>query len=200
MAKIEPINGKYVQLNLLGKSYRVYFEESGNGIPLICQHTASAESLQWRHLLNDKEVTSRFRVIAVDLPYHGKSLPPENFEWWKEEYKLTQEFFLGFHVEFCKTLDLKMPVFMGCSIGGDIALDLALNHPDKFRAIISFGGGESTPGFDMVWWDHPRISGQLRFSDPYGAASPFAPENFRRETGWILGKSATPILRGDSYY
>lgn len=102
MAIFEPITGRYVYVEVQGVKYRVYFEENGTGIPLVCQHTASAEGLQWRHLLNDEEVTSRYRVLSVDLPYHGKSLPPETLEWWKTEYRLTKSFFMDFHVAFSR--------------------------------------------------------------------------------------------------
>ena len=197
---IEPITGRYVSVDVQGTNYRVYFEESGSGIPLVCQHTASAEGLQWRRLLNDKEVASRYRVIAVDLPYHGKSLPPETVDWWKKEYRLTKEFFMDFHVAFSRALQLHRPVFMGCSIGGDIGLDLAFAHPDVYRAVISFGGADVTPGFDLVWWDHPRVGPHVKFSDPFGAASPYAPEPCQREVGWVLGKSSPQVFRGDSYF
>ena len=43
------------------------------GIPLLCLHTAGADSRQFRHLLNDTAVTSRYRVIAFDMPYHGRT-------------------------------------------------------------------------------------------------------------------------------
>jgi len=200
MARFEPITGKYVHIEVQGVEYRVYFEESGKGIPLLCQHTAGAEGLQWRHLMNDEEVTSRYQVLSVDLPYHGKSLPPESVEWWKEEYRLTKSFFIDFHVEFSRALGLEKPVFLGCSIGGDVALDLAFERPDDFRAVIGFGAAELTPGFDLIWWDHPRVSGQVKFADPYGATSPYSLEKYRREVGWVLGKSAPPVFRGDSYY
>ena len=195
MGNIEPITGRYIHVEVQGTSYRVYFEESGKGIPLVCQHTASAEGLQWRHLLNDEEVTSQYRVISVDLPYHGKSLPPETLEWWKSEYKLTKSFFMDFHVAFSRALGLDRPVFMGCSIGGDVALDLAFAHPDKFRAAVAFGSAELTPGFDLVWWDHPRVGPHVKFADPFGATSPYAPEKYQREVGWVLGKSS-PGLSG----
>jgi pimeloyl-ACP methyl ester carboxylesterase len=139
-------------------------------------------------------------VVAVDLPYHGKSLPPESVEWWKQEYRLTKNFFVNFHVEFSRALGLEKPVFMGCSIGGDIALNLALEHPDDFRAVIAFGCAEVTPGFDLIWWDHPRVSAHVKFADPYGATSPYGPEQYRREVGWVLGKSSPPVFRGDSYF
>lgn len=197
---VEPITGRYVAVNVQGATYRVYFEENGSGIPLICQHTASAEGLQWRHLLNDKDFTSRYRIIAVDLPYHGKSLPPESREWWRGEYKLTKDFFMEFHVAFNRTLGLARPVFMGCSIGGDIALDLAYAHPDDYRAVIAFGCADVTPGFDLVWWDHPRVGPHVKFADPFGATSPYASEKYQREVGWVLGKSSPQVFRGDSYF
>ena len=51
--------------------------------------TACSDSRQFRHLLADTEVTGRHRVVAFDLPWHGRSLPPEG--WWTEEYLLTTD-------------------------------------------------------------------------------------------------------------
>ena len=87
MADLEPIVGRYVRMTLAGRPHRVYFEEAGEGVPLVCLHTAGADGRQFRHLLNDLEITRHFRVIALDLPWHGKSLPPAG--WQDEEYTLT---------------------------------------------------------------------------------------------------------------
>jgi len=38
MAKTDAIVGRYIHLTIEDVDYRVYFEESGSGIPLICQH------------------------------------------------------------------------------------------------------------------------------------------------------------------
>ena len=98
MPKIEAVTGRYIYLNIQNIDYRVYYEECGNGIPMICQHGGAGDGLEWRHLLNDTEITSKFRVIVPDLPYHGKSLPPESEQWWKQEYKLTKSFIVNFHI------------------------------------------------------------------------------------------------------
>lgn len=200
MLKIEAITGKYIRIAVHGVEYRVYFEECGEGIPLLCQHTAGCDGRQWRHLMNDEEVTSSYRVIAVDLPYHGKSLPPESVDWWKEEYKLTKSFFLDFLVEFAHALALQKPVFIGSSMGGNIALDLALERADEFRAVIGLEGAEFTPGLDLTWFDHPRIGGEFRFANLYESTSPYSPEQYRREVGWVYSQSAPPVFRGDLYY
>lgn len=63
-----------------------------------CQHTAGAHNHQWRGLLEDEEITANYRVIAYDLPRHGKSDPPENTEWWTEEYKLSADHYANFIV------------------------------------------------------------------------------------------------------
>ena len=87
----DPMVGRYLRLDIEGVAHRLYFEEagppSGAGIPLVCLHTAGADNRQFRHLLADPEITRRFRVMAFDMPWHGKSTPPDG--WQREEYKLT---------------------------------------------------------------------------------------------------------------
>ena len=37
---IEPMVGRYVHVEIDGVPNRIYFEEAGTGIPLVCLHTA----------------------------------------------------------------------------------------------------------------------------------------------------------------
>ena len=202
MAKLDPAIGRYVYLEIHGIEYRVYFEQNGTGIPLVCQHTAASDGRLWRYLLNDEQITQRFQVIVPDLPYHGKSLPPESVEWWKQEYKLTKSFFMDFHVHLSHALALKKPVYMGCSMGGQLAVELALERPDEFRAVIGLESGLSrarmAPTLDFH--DHPRISNEFRMQSMYGKTAPGNPEKYRREVAWTYGQSAPPVSKGDLYY
>ena len=34
-----------------------------------------------------KETQKNYRIIVADLPYHGKSLPPDSEEWWTLNYE-----------------------------------------------------------------------------------------------------------------
>src|SRR5262245_24551637 len=95
MPKLSNIAGRYMYMTLDGVEYRIYFEEAGQGIPVLLQHTAGSDSRQWRHLLEDPELTARFRFIAYDLPFHGRSVPPLSQEWWKVEYELHQDHFMA---------------------------------------------------------------------------------------------------------
>jgi len=44
MARFDKAVGRYVYLTVEGVDYRVYFEESGSGIPLLLQHTAGVDA------------------------------------------------------------------------------------------------------------------------------------------------------------
>ena len=98
---LDPMVGRYLRLAIDGVAHRLYFEEAGSeaGIPLVCLHTAGADNRQYRHLLADPEVTRRFRVLAFDMPWHGKSTPPDG--WEREEYRLTTASYTAAVRTFC---------------------------------------------------------------------------------------------------
>ena len=148
--EFEPITGRYFTLEVDGTSYRIYMEESGSGIPLLCLHTAGSDARQFRHILCDHDITSRFRVIAFDMPWHGKSNPPENFH--TTEYKLTVDAYKNVVTSFISALDLDKPVVMGCSMGGRIVCHLALENPSYYRAMIALEGADNlSPYYDLDW-------------------------------------------------
>jgi pimeloyl-ACP methyl ester carboxylesterase len=197
--------GRYLYIRVDGVQYRVYFETAGDGpTPLLLQHTAGADGRQWRHVLEDADYQRNFRIIAYDLPYHGRSLPPAGVPWWSEEYRLTKDFLLATVVAIADALELVRPVFMGCSIGGHLAPDLALHHPDRFRAVIAVNGGLATPGrgsadYENSWF-HPRVASDWKAALMYSQTAPTSPEPYRRETAWIYAQGGPPALKGDVHY
>jgi len=203
MARHSNITGRYVYVDVDGHEYRVYYEEAGQGIPLVCQHTAGSDGRQYRHILEDEEVTSRFRVIAVDLPYHGKSLPPDSKRYWEERYALHKEWFMNFWISFVREMELDRPVYMGCSMGGHLAGDLALNHPDYFRACIGLEASMWSGDVDRLineWWYHPRLSNDSKPAMMLSLCSPNAPEHRVRETVWMYSQGAPAVFAGDLVY
>jgi pimeloyl-ACP methyl ester carboxylesterase len=196
------IIGRYAYVTVEGVEYRVYYEESGHGVPLYCQHTAGAEGRQWRFLLEDPDVTSRFRVVVPDLPFHGKSLPPSGVPWWEDEYRLTKSFFEQFVVTMSRHLELDQPVFLGCSMGGHLAPDLALDWPDEFRAVIGAEAAIHSHGAEglMGYLDHPDMANDFRAAQMFGICSPTSPEVWRRETAWIYSQGSPPVFKGDLNY
>ena len=198
-ARQDPIKGGYVYVPYNGYEYRVFYEEAGQGIPLVCLHTAGTDSREYRHQLSDPEINENFRVIAFDLPSHGKSIPRVGFE--KEEYKLTADFYSEFTMAFCDALGLEDPVIMGSSMGGNICLHLALNFEEKVRALIAIEACDYSPGWYISWLHHPHVhGGEACATSVYGLMAPQSPEDYRWETWWYYSQGGPGIFKGDLYF
>jgi pimeloyl-ACP methyl ester carboxylesterase len=195
----EPVTGKYVYVPYGGYEYRIYYEEAGTGIPLVCLHTAGTDAREWRHQLNDPEITTNYRVLAFDMPRHGKSIPPSGFE--REEYRLTAKFYSEFVMSFCDALELDRPVIMGSSMGGNICLHIALNFEQKVRALIAIEACDHSPGWYISWLEHPHVhGGEACATSIYGLMAPQSPEEYRWETWWYYTQGGPGIFKGDLYF
>jgi pimeloyl-ACP methyl ester carboxylesterase len=200
MAQISPVTGHYVTLDVADVQYKVFYLENGSGQPLVCQHTAGCHNHQWRGLLEDPEISANYRVIAYDLPRHGKSDPPENKSWWTEEYRLTADHYTKFIVAFCDALELENPIFMGSSFGGNVALQLALRHPDRFGGVIPVEGADYSPGFYLDWWQHPHANAaQVCASGVWDLMAPQSPDVDRWKT-WFYYSQGSEAFKGDLYF
>lgn len=198
--EFEPVGGRYLRLDLLGKPHRLYVEEAGQGIPLLCLHTAGADTRQYRALLNDPRLLRDFRVIAFDLPWHGKSSPPAG--WQDADYRLTSRAYEDIILTVIDALKLERPVAMGCSIGGRIALHLALDHPERFRAIIGLqAGAHADPYYDIGWLHRPDVhGGEIAAGVVSGLLGPQCPDGDRWETLWHYMQGGPGVFKGDLHF
>lgn len=198
--RFEPVAGRYLRIDLLGKPHRVYVEEAGQGIPLLCLHTAGSDTRQFRGLMNDARILEHFRVIAFDLPWHGKSSPPAG--WQNTEYRLTTRDYVDMILTMADALSLERPVAMGCSIGGRMALHLALDYPERFRAIIGLqAGAHVEPYYDLSWLHRPDVhGGEVSAGIVSGLMGPRSPEAERWETLWHYMQGGPGVFKGDLYF
>jgi len=196
----ELIIGRYLHLELLGKPHRLYVEEAGQGIPLLCLHTAGSDARQYRGVLNDARVTKNFRVIAFDMPWHGKSSPPSG--WQDTDYQLTSHDYVRLIVEVADALKLDRPTVMGCSIGGRIVLHLAHEHPERFRALIGLETAAHTDAYyDVTWLNRPDVHGGMVCAGVVsGLIAPMAPTVERWETLWHYMQSGPGVFKGDLHF
>lgn len=197
--EFDPITGRYVYVTISTDRFRIYYEEAGHGPPLLCLHTAGADSRQYHDLLCDQEVLSKWRVIAFDLPYHGRSMPPPG--WWKQEYLLTTANYAGIIMAFVRTLQLDRPIVLGCSMGGAIVLELARSHANELRAVIGLEGAGKIRGRFVDWSIRPDVNGaEIPAMWTYGLMAPHGPEHARRNVWWIYSQGAPGVYRGDTYF
>ena len=150
-------------------------------------------------MLNDPEITSRFRVVAFDLPYHGRSNPPD--DWWLSRYRLTTRTYIGLIHDFWQALQLRSPVVMGCSMGGAVVLKVAADYQDQITGVIGLESAAFAEGRDNDFLHHPAIhGGELAACYTYGLNAPSSPESGRRENWWYYSQSGPGIYKGDVYF
>ncbi len=200
MVEFEPIIGRYLSIMINQRKYRIYFEEAGQGQPLVCLHTAGAHASQFRHLMCDPDITENFRVIAFDLPWHGKSNPPSG--WQNEEYLLTSDFYVSTIMSFIASLDLDNPVVMGCSMGGRVVIRLAYEYSQEIKAVIGLEGSDKpAPWYDNSWTEHSEfVNGDFCVGLVSGLCAPQSPSEERWETMWHYYQGGTGIFKGDMHF
>jgi pimeloyl-ACP methyl ester carboxylesterase len=117
---------------------------AGSGPPLVLLHGAGDNSLDWRWVISDLAATHR--VYAPDLPGSPDSARPA--------VDYSPAFFERFLAAFVDALDMGRATFVGNSLGGLIALRLALSEPTRVTALVlvdSAGlGREVNPAFTTV--------------------------------------------------
>jgi pimeloyl-ACP methyl ester carboxylesterase len=114
-----------------------------------------------------------------------------------------QQWYIEAVVAICEAAGIIKPIFMGCSVGGQLALDLAAFAPERFSGIVALNGWhhmQSMEGFTNDIFRHPAISDNLFSSNCYGATAPTAPEANRQETYWIYRSNYPGIYAGDNDY
>lgn len=198
---IEPIVGRYLTTNIAGRRHRIFFEEAGSGPTILCLHTAGSDARQWRAILNDEAITARYRVIAFDMPHHGRSLPPEG--WHEEEYLLTTADYRETVLTMLDELGLDRPILAGCSMGGRIALQLAVDHAARFAGFIAIEASDfQAAWYDIDWFHRPDAhGGEMSAALVSTNISPYAPNVERWNTLWMFMQSGPGVFRGDlSFY
>ena len=116
---------------------RLYYETAGQGLPLVMIHAGVADSRQWN---NEFTFFARNHlVVRNDMRGYGKSEPVDGDFSHLEDLAAV-----------LSTLELDQPVVLiGCSMGGGLALDFALTHPSRVRALIMVGSGPSGLELDV---------------------------------------------------
>ncbi|RDW87902.1 hypothetical protein BP5796_03596 [Coleophoma crateriformis] len=87
---------------------------------LLLIHGNSSSSKVWRHIFRSEYLTSRYQIIALDLPGHGQSsnaIEPEQ--------TYTMRGYAECASEFLTQLQVTNVVILGWSLGGHIALELS---------------------------------------------------------------------------
>jgi pimeloyl-ACP methyl ester carboxylesterase len=194
--RLSQITGRYEAIMLGHVESDVFYEEAGEGLPVLFLHTAGADGRQYQSQLADVDLANRFRMIAVDLPFHGRSLPPRT--WSGETYKLTEELYRSWCSAFLQKVVGKGAIIVGGSMGAAMAMVLAADCPDQVHGIVAVEPPYQSKGRRNKFQNHVEVHGGLHnASFVRGLMSPTSPEADRRRASWIYAQGGPGIYSGD---
>jgi pimeloyl-ACP methyl ester carboxylesterase len=131
----------------------MYYERHGHGAPLVLLHGAmgTIESCFARLL---PVLARHFEVIAVELQGHGHTRDIAR--------PLTYDGMAADVAALVEALDLGRADFVGYSLGGAVALQLALDRPELFDHLVFAGGAAFDPS-----GVHPELVAAFESFDPH---------------------------------
>src|SRR5581483_5423822 len=116
---------------------RLYFEEHGDGVPLVLIHGFNGTGLSWTDHVS--ALTSTYRVIVPDLRGHGRSTgAPETIH---------HDRFAADLVALLDYLEIDRAHFVGHSSGGMCLLFVGTRYPTRARTLTL---SSATYTFDEV--------------------------------------------------
>lgn len=107
---------------------KLFYEEKGNGPPILLIHGFGASTYTWRHIAPD--LARDYRVIAVDMKGFGQSDKP-----FDDGYSVFDQ--ADLLAQLIEDLDLRDLTIVGHSFGGGVALVLVLDQDERLKGRIS---------------------------------------------------------------
>lgn len=149
-------------------SVRIHYNEIGTGEPLICLHGAGPGASSWSNFrTNIDEFSGRYRTILWDMPQYGKS-----DKIVIDGPRLT--YTSGILRQFMDQLGIKSARFVGNSMGGQVAIKLAIDSPERVEKLVVIG---STPVGQSLFCPMP-LEGIKMIGNYYKGEGP-SPEKMR---------------------
>jgi pimeloyl-ACP methyl ester carboxylesterase len=130
----------------------IHYEREGSGIPVVFLHAGVADSRMWEP--QAPAFAKHFDVIRPDMRGFGHStLPPGRWAPVDDLLALIDE------------LHLKPVHLVGCSMGGGVAVDFALEHGERVSKIVLVGPGISGTHFGAKY---PELFAEAEAADTAG--------------------------------
>jgi esterase len=101
------------------------YQEFGEGRPVIILHGLFGSSRNWQGIA--RALAENHRVITPDLRNHGQSFHEDSMSYIDMADDI---------ITLCDHLNISDAILMGHSMGGKVAMTIALTHPEQFSALV----------------------------------------------------------------
>ena len=123
---------------------KLYFEEHGQGYPIIFIHEFVSDARQWNDQV--RYFSRGYRCIA----YNARGYPPSDVP--EEPALYGWEFAVDDIDAVMQGLEIERAHLIGSSMGGYAALQFGLRYPDKVGAIVAAAIGSGSPPSQRDAW------------------------------------------------
>lgn len=131
-----------------------YYETAGTGTPILLLHGFTGSSTNWRRLM--EQLATAYRVIAVDLLGHGKTAV------FPHPHRYTMPHVAADLATLLQSLAATPCHLLGYSMGGRLALYLAVHYPHLLHSLIL---ESSSPGLATVAEREARTASDNALAD-----------------------------------
>ena len=196
---VPAMQGAYVPVTVGGQRHDVFHETAGEGVDVLCLHTAGSDGRQFHRLMADARITAGHRLVPFDLPWHGRSMPPAGA--LPGAWRMTTDRYVETIMGFVAAAGLRKPIVLGASMSGEICLELAFRHPEAFRAIIACEASDNIAGRQTPWSFHPQVNQALFVPEwIHGLMAPQSPAECAAEVLWHYAQGGPGVFRGDIHF
>ncbi|KAI9926588.1 hypothetical protein MW887_004356 [Aspergillus wentii] len=193
------ITGRYVfiQTQAWGRC-KVFYETSGSGSQeILFLHTAGSDSRQYHGVMNDSRMRDRCRMVAFDLPSHGRSFPSPAYP--ASGHFNNEDAYIACIAAVIKALNLNKPILRGASMAGQVCIAAAIRAEE-----VGICGSIPLQGCEYIdmhreWHDKSPLvnSATLNPEWIYGMTSPTSPLENRQLLWHTYSAQAYGIFHGD---
>ncbi len=171
-----PPRGRFVDVD--GAS--IHYLDEGTGPPLLLVHGLAGQMHNFTHSLLGK-LKHDFRVVILDRPGSGYSTRPA-----KAPATISAQ--ARIISRFCQEIALARPLIVGHSLGGAVALALALNHPGQVAGLALLAPATHRPDRVPPPFDGIAITSPLlRRLIAWTLATPLSIVNRERTLATLFG-------------
>lgn len=169
---------------------RLWYDEAGDGRAVLLLHGGLGDSGLWEPVV--PILAERFRAIRTDLRFFGRSTGPAMpWSWQKDVVGVLDE------------LEIGQAALVGLSLGGKLALDVALAYPQRLWAVVGvapgLGGHDGAPysAEQEARYDAAEAEGDLdaAMSVDFEVWAPLGADDRMRQL-WRATPDANPLPQG----
>ena len=180
------------------RGQRIHYYEGGSGQPILLIHGLGSRAEDWANLMPQLK-RAGYHVYAIDLLGYGRSARPAD-----AEYSIAEE--AGYVESFLADRGLNRLSVAGWSMGGWVAMRVALDHPERVERLIlcDTAGIRFVPDFQVADFEPTTVQSVRRLYRMLMPRPTDIPEFLAtamvrkfQALNWVVDRSARSMFGGN---